>query len=160
MLANFRPVIDWVTLNAPVAEVDYSLTKNVVLTPENGSKHSSVARVICTVPMQILKEDRMKFNSPLPFEMKNALDRIKMPPGFKIMFRMSQKFYLDAMYVGSIFGEVDDVTIIYDPLWGKDVKDLHVLSYLAVGHKNAGEMSELSDEHLANAAFGKDRQSL
>jgi len=155
LLSNFAPVMDCVELNTPVAKIDYT-SQTVVLTLEDGSTRTA-DRVICTAPMQVLKEDRIEFNPPLPRDMRDAFNGIEMPPGFRILFQMSNRFYQDVMYVGSLCGTpVDDVTLIYDPLWGKELKaDVHVIAYVAIGHVNAGEMSELSDEELAKEALAR-----
>lgn len=155
LLSNFEPVLDCVELNSPVADIDYT-SQNVVLTLADGSKRTA-DRVICTAPLQVIKEDIIKFNPPVPTSMKDAIDQIEMPPGFRILFRMSKQFYRDVTYVGSLCGDPDEITAIYDPLWGKELtkKDLHCIAYVAIGHKNAGEMSELSDDELAKEALAR-----
>lgn len=175
LLSNFQPVITGcVELNSPVVDIDYAAAAaarqdpngaaaSVVLTLEDGTTRAA-DRVICTAPLQVLKEDLIKFNPPLPARTKDAFRQIEMPPGFRILFRVSTKFYRDVVYVGSLCGgggEWDDLTAIYDPLWGKDLQnsgdgsDLHVIAYVAIGHRNAGEMSELSDEDLAKEALAR-----
>eukprot|EP01068_Selenidium_serpulae_P010414 Selendium_serpulae@DN5460_c1_g1_i3.p1 len=159
LLSNlYEPVKDCVELNAPVSNIDYSHNHEVVLTLENGTTRTA-NRVICTAPMQVLKEGVIKFDPPLPTKMRDAFNAIEMPPGFRILFQMSKKFYQDLTYLGSLSDLVsyaDDITVIYDPLWGKELpEDLHVIAFVAIGHRSAGEMSKLRDEELAIAALAK-----
>ena len=94
---------------------------------------------------------------------QNKLDAIKatdMPPGFKIYFEMKEKFYPDLTLLDGwsklmqIAG--GDVGLFYDPLYGKgSSSSQNILAFIAVGHNNAGEMSKLKDEDLANAALRK-----
>eukprot|EP00956_Cyclotella_meneghiniana_P023971 scaffold47634_cov32-Cyclotella_meneghiniana.AAC.4 len=160
LVSNFESVLDRVELNTPVTNVSYHHTSSndvVTLTMKDGTTRTA-DRVICTVPLQILKEEVITFTPPFTDERMEALTNIQMPPGFRVLFRMSQKFYEGFTYVGSFFGhQADDLLAIYDPLYGKELSknDLHVIACVAIGPVNAGEMSKLSDEELGKALLAK-----
>lgn len=159
LLSNlYEPMKQCVELNSPVIDVDYSNHSDVVLKLENGSKHTA-KRVIITASLNVLKDELIAFTPPLPTQMKEAINAIEMPPGFRILFQMSSKFYEDVTICGSAFDmvkEMDDVSVIYDPLWGKELAhDIHVIAYVAIGNRNAGEMSKLSNNELASSALAK-----
>jgi len=151
----YEQVKDYVALDSPVTKIDYQSDDQVVLTLEDGSALTA-DRVICTVPLAVLKEDRIDFNPRLPTPMQKSIEAIEMPPGFRVLFRMKERFYNDLTSLGTMFDlvkDADDLTFVYDPLLGKDVQSLNVIAYVAIGHKNAGAMSQLSDEGLAEAAL-------
>ena len=75
---------------------------------------------------------------------------------------MKEKFYPDATLDESFWGalcgsalQAGDLTLIYDPMLGKDHVPAakHVLAYVAIGRRSAGEMAELGDEALAASAL-------
>lgn len=156
LLDNFESVLPLVEVNSVVKCIDYNLDTVTIKLEDDSIRRAT--RAICTVPMQILKENVITFDPPLPKEMRNALDNMQMPPGLRVLFRMSKKFFDDCTYVGSLCGHrIDDLTLMYDPLWGKDdlPNDMHVLAYVAIGDINAGEMSELSNDNLTMAILAQ-----
>lgn len=153
----YDKVKDIVLLNSPVVKIDYQPDDHVKLTLKDGSVQSA-DRVICTVPLAVLKDDLIDFSPPLPAPVRASIEAIDMPPSFRILFQMKERFYNDLTSLGTMMNMVrnaDDLTFVYDPLLGKDIKNLHVIAYVAIGRENSGEMSQLSDEDLSKAALKK-----
>lgn len=157
----YKQVKDCVALDSPVVKIDYRSSgedhRGVLLTLRDGSTLAA-DRVICTVPLAVLKEDRISFSPGLPPPMQKSIEAIQMPPGFRILFRMKERFYNDLTSLGTLFDLIkdgDDLTFVYDPLLGKDIQNVNVIAYVAIGHKNAGSMSKLNDKDLARAALEK-----
>ena len=105
-------------------------------------------------------EGGIRFDPPLPEAKREAITAINMPPGFRILFRMKGRFYPDltmgTSFCAAICGDSDDdLTMVYDPLIGKDhvPSDTHVVCLVAIGDRNAGEMGELPDAELGAAAL-------
>lgn len=166
----FEKVKDRVVMNSPVVKIDYhpdptqsdgdahvNVNVNVKLTLKDGSVQSA-DRVICTAPLAVLKDNIIDFSPPLPDSMQASIKAIDMPPGFRILFQMKEQFYNDLRSPGTLMDllkDGDDVKLVYDPLLGKGIENLHVIAFVAIGPKNAGEMSQLADEDLAKAALEK-----
>mmetsp|Transcript_10283 Transcript_10283/g.15041 ORF Transcript_10283/g.15041 Transcript_10283/m.15041 type:complete len:423 (-) Transcript_10283:80-1348(-) len=163
----YRHVQDNVKFNSPVKEITYNADNPsgyVKLVMEDGAEHT-VDKVICTIPLGVLKkkedDDGIKFNPPLPLTKRKAIDSMEFKPGFRILFEMKEKFYpeltLDNNGIIEQLKDFDDLTAVYDPLYGKDIDPLasskHILAYVAIGENKAGEMSRLNEEELAKAAL-------
>ena len=161
----YQHVLDKVQLNSPVIEIQYDQEDQdqnrgqakVILA--DGSELLA-DKIICTVSLAVLKKQIIEFRPPLPQKKLDAIEATDMPPGFRILFEMKENFYPDATLTDGIFKllqiAIGDITLIYDPLYGKDLSSSqNILAYVAVGHKNAGEMSKLEDGDLVNAALAK-----
>jgi len=166
----FEKVKDRVVMDSPVVKIDYhsdptqsvgdedeDAHENVKLTLKDGSVLSA-DRVICTAPLAVLKDNIIDFSPPLPESMQASIKAIDMPPGFRILFQMKERFYNDLRLPGTIVDllkDGNDLNTIYDPLLGKGIENIHVIAFVAIGPKNAGEMSQLADEDLAKVALKK-----
>jgi len=171
----YRHVEDKVNLNCPVKKIVYdTLNANEsegAIESENQSEQVKVIlesgeiymadKVICTIPLAVLKKEveNGMFDPPLPQNKIQTIDAVDMPPGFRILFEMKDKFYPDATVDNGICGQImdgDEVCAIYDPLYGKDLPSdgQNVLAFVAIGNKYA-DLGELNDEELASAALAK-----
>lgn len=156
-----------VELSCPVEGISYGADSNdkVRVSLANGEVREA-DRVICTVPLAILKDSievspsgsGIKFDPPLPVRMRAAICAIDMLPGVRILFRMKEKFYpditSDSSFLG-LFRNIDDLTFIYDAVLGKDQlgPNQNILAYVAVGHQNAGKLCQLGSSELAASAL-------
>ena len=163
MLSNlYEQVKDCVVLNSPVSKVEYNnnddngdTNTEVTLRLKDGTIRKA-NRVICTASLAVLKANIIEFVPPLPQDIQNSLQSIKMPPGVRVLMQMKQKFYKDLNYCGTILDLVkngDDLAIIYDPLLGKNLTNQHVCAFVAIGNTNAKELCQLSDDELAKAVL-------
>ena len=157
----YHHVQDKVKLHSPVNEIALIDDDQVRITTEAGEVYNA-AKVICTVPLSILKSDAIQFDPPLPEKKLKAIASVDMPPGFKILFQMKEKFYPDVTVENGLFRQVldgDDVCAVYDTLYGKEfsasASSQNILGFLAVGPKHAGELSQLDEDELVKAVLSR-----
>lgn len=155
----YRHVQEKVQFNAVVKEVVYGEADGQVkLVMANGTELRA-DKVICTVPLAVLKKDIVKFDPPLPQRMREAIVAVDMPPGLRVLFEMKEKFYPDMTSDSALwqmFANSDEMTFIYDALLGKELAgSQNVLAFVAIGNKHAGDLGQLDDEELAKAALAK-----
>lgn len=83
-----------IKINWQVKNIDYSAGQNgeVVLKNQKGETVRA-KRVIVTVPLPILKDHDIKFVPEMPKEKSDALTRMGMEPGTKIILKFSQRFW-------------------------------------------------------------------
>jgi monoamine oxidase len=154
----YRHVQEKVQFNAAVKEVAYGEGDgDVRLLLENGTELRA-AKVICTMPLSVLKLETVKFAPPLPEPKRQAIDSICMLPGFRVLFEMKEKFYPDVtadMGMFELMRDHDQLCFAYDALYGKELSDKqNVLAVVAIGDKYCKDLKHLDDESLANAALG------
>ena len=149
-----------VLLNSTVQLIDYGNEGSPIKLVLADGSEKFADKVICTIPLAVLKSDTIKFSPELPEKKRSAIDAMKMPPGFRILFQMKEKFYPDVTSANSFWNTIVndgyEVCAMYDALYKKDLSNSqNVLAYVAIGEVNAGEMSKLSDDELAKAALAK-----
>lgn len=144
----YSHVQDQVLYNKVVTNIDYSGDK-VSLTTKDGSKYSA-DRIICTIPLAVLKANPPSFTPPLPAFKAKVLEQADMPPAIRCYMEMKEQFYPTVSSPNGIWKALmddDDLAIAWDPLLNKGLpSDKHVLGFVAVGHKNAGPLSQLKTE--------------
>ena len=156
----YYKVKDRVELEVPVEQIIYGRDSQKVKVVLANGQTREADRVICTASLGVLKESiegkMMRFDPPLSEEKQKAICTLDMPPGFRILFHMKEKFYPDltsANSVCSLLTDLDDLCFVYDAALGKDDVGNNVLAFVAVGNKNAGELSELNSSELGAAAL-------
>lgn len=87
----FADVLDKITLNAPVTSIDYTGSK-IAITSSNGQSYEA-DKVIVTVPLTILKTNEIVFTPEFSTERVNALERIGMDRGMKIILKFNERFW-------------------------------------------------------------------
>jgi len=90
--------------NCEVVNVDYS-GKDVIVHCKSGQRFVG-CKVVCTVPLNILKSGTLTFSPNLPKEYKLALDTFRMYAALKVCLEFSAKFWpneLHGMICGSSF---------------------------------------------------------
>lgn len=164
-------VKDQIVYNAVVQEIDYGTTSGaagddnsataVTLTLENGTKYIA-KKVICAVPVSILKAGDIRFVPELPTSKQRALEKTSMPPGFKVAIKFKEKLFLDASYdhsmVKSMFwnfwgGGAD--RLYFDALLGKGIDQKVVIGVYCYGDEYAKDMAQLDDGKLMQAILTK-----
>ncbi|GHB39731.1 flavin monoamine oxidase family protein [Mongoliitalea lutea] len=93
-------VKDNITVNAPVASIDYSGKDIRVMTKDN--QVFDAQKVIITVPITILQSGDIQFYPPLPQEKVGAFQKIGMDAGMKVFLKFSKKFYGQYILGGKI----------------------------------------------------------
>ncbi|MEO0584620.1 MAG: NAD(P)/FAD-dependent oxidoreductase [Bacteroidota bacterium] len=121
-----------IVYHAPVRSIDYTGEKVVIVT-ENGDTYEA-DKVLVTVPVGVLKANKIQFSPTLSAEKKQAIDAINFLPGFKIVMKFSEKFYPDLVQCEVGYGTKGGEKSYYDIAFKKDAQT-HVLGFLCVGEE-------------------------
>ena len=97
---KFADILSNVQLNTHIFRIDSSGSQ-VVCTDSNGIEYQS-DKVIVTVPLGVLKAGLIEFLPELPFNKLQAIDRLGMGPGMKVILQFNQGFWPAG--TGSIYG--------------------------------------------------------
>lgn len=148
---------DAIVCGAVVTKIDYSSPDGAKVLLKDGREFSA-AKVICAVPVSVLKEGDIVFEPPLPASKRKALDKTRMKPGLKVAMEFKERFYPE----GGVFSDIDPLTSIFwlacdhgsergffDALTNKGVEDRHVLSLYCYG-KLSEDLTLLADEEIHN----------
>jgi monoamine oxidase len=119
-------VLHKIIYNSPVLSVDYS--NNQVSLNTLNDKIYKADRVLVTVPIGILKSDKISFKPELNKNKKDAIEDITYHPGFKVAMKFSEKFYPDAITCKAKNGERG----FYDMAFGKETQS-NILGFLCTG---------------------------
>ncbi len=111
-----------------VQSIDYTGNKSVVKTVIS---EFVADQVIVTVPLKMLKDERIRFNPPLPKKKLKAIDDAVVWDGFKAFIEFKEKFY-PAFVDFVINPETDGQVSYYDASFGQNSKK-NVLGLFAVG---------------------------
>lgn len=172
---------DKIRFNTPVTKIFYghnSKDSSIVLKICDGSEIIVASRVISTIPLGVLKtmissnDDETTtttttpfFDPPLSATKTKAIQNVRMPPGYRILFEMNSKFYPDLTSYEAFWPAVwsgrmmeGDISLFYDPLYGKENPNGHsVIAYVAVGDHNAALslQKDTTDDDLVRDALAK-----
>ena len=134
-------VIEHISFNTPVTQVDYSSPSTIMLTDASGGTHECTILII-TVPINIIKAGDISFTPNLPINTTAALDRIGMDVGYKVMLSFYVNFW--GKEVSSIYTD-GTVPEYYAPGMGRSLNDENrILSALIMG-KQAEALAGKSD---------------
>ena len=121
-----KTVLHNIQYNSPVVSIDYS-DNQVSVKTLNGTTFDA-DRVLVTVPIGILKSDKISFNPEINQERKDAIEEITFYPGIKVVMKFSEKFYPDAIICEVDNGEKG----FYDIAFGKETQN-NILGFLCTG---------------------------
>jgi monoamine oxidase len=144
----YPSVSDKITLNSPVNQIDYS-GDQVIVTNENGDEFTG-DRVIVTVPIKILQNQSINFIPAFDSGRQEAIDKVDMPDGLKVLIEFSEKFYPDILNMGSLVDFSDDSSgerIYYNAAFRKDTIH-HVFALFSVGEASSQYTSLGSDDAI------------
>jgi monoamine oxidase len=96
----FQSVIDKVRYNTVVETIDYS-GSSVLITDIEGNSYSA-DKVIVTVPLTVLKREDISFIPVLPESKTQAIQRIGMDRGIKVVMKFTERFWPDN--TGEMYG--------------------------------------------------------
>lgn len=125
--------------NSQVVKIEYT-EKNARVTTTLGNVYIA-DKVICTLPLAVLKTADVTFHPPLPRNKLKAIEKVDMPPGFKMFIEMKEKFYNGFIFDNSLCEQIvslrdDNLCIFYDALEGKSSQSRkHVLGCIVTGSK-------------------------
>ena len=121
-----KTVLHNIQYNSPVVSIDYS-DNQVSVETLNGTTFDA-DRVLVTVPIGILKSDKISFNPEINQEKKDAIEEITFYSGIKVVMKFSEKFYPDAINCEVDNGEKG----FYDIAFGKETQN-NILGFLCTG---------------------------
>lgn len=135
--------------NQPVAAIDHSGSEVTVRTANNETFTGD--RLILTVPLTILKNERIDFTPAFPADKTAALEKVDMPDGVKVFIRFRENFYPDIAFEGGIIenglGGAEGEKIYYNAAFRKD-SDSNVLALFTVGAPATVYATQPSEEAL------------
>lgn len=142
-----------IVYNAIVKEIDYSSDDQIKVTCQDGKEYVG-AKVVCAVPLSILKDGDITFLPALPSSKQKALKRADFKPGFKMAIEFKKKFFLDQTtdqhFLESLYNMVTGMgaeRIFFDALKNKGIDDKYVIGVYCYSTL-AAELSKLDDEAL------------
>jgi monoamine oxidase len=95
-----QPIKNEIKLNTIVKSIDYT-SETITIIDSNNQKYIA-NKVIITVPISILKKNKIEFSPQLPNEKTEAFSKIGMGAGMKVFLKFSTQFYDDNILGGSI----------------------------------------------------------
>jgi monoamine oxidase len=143
---------DRIRTGCPVVSVVHG-DDGVELTCEDGSVIEA-DRVLVTVPIKVLQDERIAFDPPLSDRKRDAIDAVGIPNGIKVFLRFSENFYPDITLVGPLTGPGALEKIYYNAAFGKQSDD-NVLALFWVSD-DASELTDLEDDDSIVTAVLKD----
>ena len=124
--------------NTPIECIDYTNKDRIVLRSCHGNTYEA-DYVILTASVTVLKRGDITFVPALPSRTAKALSRMKMHPGFKILFEFSEQFYHDGFSLeaddkvdGQRVNGENGERFFYNESWEKR-SNRHVLSVFNYG---------------------------
>ncbi|PSR15150.1 MAG: hypothetical protein DA408_03770 [Bacteroidetes bacterium] len=130
-----------IRLNTVVTEIDYS--GDVILVKDDQDNTYPADRVLVTVPITILKHNRINFIPALPTEKTAAFQKIGMDAGMKVFLKFSRKFYDENIIGGRICAAYADESV------GKTGND-HILLAFLMGEQAERLTALGSDQAIVN----------
>lgn len=156
----FSYIKDNIEYGAIVKEIDYSSPDSTTVTLANGRQYSA-AKVICAVPVSILKRGDITFHPQLPRSKQNALEKTKMKPGFKMTIEFKKQFYPDVFadqsllsYLFWLVYDAGSERVFFDALANKGIPNKHILSLYCYG-ASSEDLSKLTDDEMFKAVMEK-----
>jgi len=140
-------VADRLTLDSPVASIDYSNPDQVTVRTTDGRVFTG-SQVIVATPVTILQDGDIEFNPPLPTAKVAALDRVYMTAGLKAWIEFDERFYPDwQMTTGLTTFLSADTALYFDAVFGKP-SEKNILALFHVGGEEAYDRVALDDDDI------------
>ncbi|UII34272.1 FAD-dependent oxidoreductase [Fulvivirga ulvae] len=139
----FNHLIERVQLNTNVTSIDYS-GEEVTVQTNNGSFSGS--KVVMTVPVSILKSERISFVPSLPDSKAEALSRIGMDAAIKIFIKFNKNFWGQNTLM--IYG--GDLVPVYTSI-GQELSVSNRTLMIEAFGQDADALRVLNDEDLKSA---------
>jgi len=143
-----KTVLQNIHYNSPVVSIDYSNNKVSVITTDGTTYEAD--RILVTVPIGVLKSEKISFIPEIKQERKDAIDEITFHPGFKVVMKFSDKFYPDAIECEVDNGEKG----YYDIAFGKETQD-NILGFLCTGDETQKYYNLNSNEQIMDSLLSE-----
>ena len=82
-----------IKLNSPVTSINHSFPTTIEVTVKNNPTPYTADRVIVTVPLPILKNNKIQFIPEFPAEKSTALDLLGMDASIKVFLKFNKNFW-------------------------------------------------------------------
>ncbi len=92
----FSSILDTIEYNKQVTAVEYAAS-TVNISCADGSVYTA-DKIICCVPLSVLKDGDLTFSPALPAINQSAIDTMKMGHGMKIILKFTEPFWGDDVY--------------------------------------------------------------
>ena len=137
-----------IILDTPIELIDYTDSNQVRLVSATGEEFFADTVVVAT-PLNILQDNVIAFDPPVPQAKRDAWDGVYVTDGLKVWLEFSHRFYPDWLIPSPIFQWLaNEDRLYFDALFGKDdLTDRHVLALFEVG-PTAEDKVILSDDDL------------
>ena len=132
---KFSEALSLVTYNTQIKNIDYSQS-DILLTDQSGNTFTADKVIVC-VPLTILKANDITFSPILPTSKQEAIDKIGMGAGMKIILKFSTRFWDEN--AGSIYGNGPVPEYWYT---SKGRGNDHVLTAFVMGDKASALSTE------------------
>jgi len=133
-------------LNKPVTEIQYTDQKVQVKTADNDVYEAD--KVLVTVPVKLLQNDKITFKPDLPLSKKKAINQIYVGDGIKIFIEFKEKFYPDILAFGNVFKAlIEEEKFVYDAAFKKD-SSKNILGLFAINEKAAAYTKLQTEEEI------------
>jgi monoamine oxidase len=130
-----------IQLNTPIISIDWS--GDTVTLTDDKRRLFDAERVVITLPIGVLQSDTVNFIPPLPAPKQEALGKLRMGPGMKIVYVFEQPILpegISALYSSRC------PTMWWSPSFGQDT-DQFVMTAFATGDW-ARQLNALGDEGM------------
>jgi lysine-specific histone demethylase 1B len=119
-----KEAAEMVQYNTPIVHVDaVHPSREIMLTDAKGKVYKA-DYVIVTVPLTILRSEKLTFEPAIPYDQQNAWHTIGMGDGMKVFLKFDQAFYHPNTIGGNICGNY------FDCSWGRNTNDAVLLAFL------------------------------
>nr|WP_262896736.1 NAD(P)/FAD-dependent oxidoreductase [Fulvivirga marina] len=139
----FNHLVERVNFNTSVTSIDYT-GEEILIETNNGSFQGS--KVVVTVPVSILKSNRILFVPSLPEPKMTALSRIGMTSAIKVFVKFNKNFW--GQNVLKVFG--GNLIPVYTSI-GPEISVSNRTLMIEVFGQDADALRVLSDEDLKSA---------
>eukprot|EP00529_Nitzschia_sp_RCC80_P020749 CAMPEP_0113471502 /NCGR_PEP_ID=MMETSP0014_2-20120614/17009_1 /TAXON_ID=2857 /ORGANISM="Nitzschia sp." /LENGTH=411 /DNA_ID=CAMNT_0000364135 /DNA_START=58 /DNA_END=1293 /DNA_ORIENTATION=- /assembly_acc=CAM_ASM_000159 len=145
--------IDYSSPSSPLLDSDSDKTNTIKVTCQDGKEYVGT-KVVCAVPLSILKDGDITFVPALPSSKQKALKKADFKPGLKMAIEFKKKFFVDVAtdqhFLESVYNMVAGVgaeRYFFDALHNKGIDDRYVMGVYCYSTL-AAELSKLDDEDL------------
>ena len=135
-----------IRLNEIVQSIEYAGTYVNVQTSQ-GKYHAT--KLICTLPLGVLKSGSVRFSPDLPAPHQTALNRMKMGTVNKVALTFPQKFWDDAQYIGFMDAVKGRFNFFVNMA---EISNVNALVTFGFGNY-AVQMEQMSDAAIKDAAM-------
>ena len=139
-----KTVLQNIQYNSPLVSIDY--TNNQVSVETLNGSNFEADRVLVTVPIGVLKSEKISFIPEINQERKDAIKEVTFHPGFKVVMKFSDKFYPDAIECEVNNGEKG----YYDIAFGKETQD-NILGFLCAGDETQKYYNLSSNDEIMDS---------